>query len=120
MLQKKPTNNLGRIAEDFAASLLQEKSYKILERNFRSRFGEIDVVAEKDGVLVFVEVKARWSRKFGTPEEAVTPWKLKKIQKTGEYYSILHPTLSKKLRIVVVALEIDKDRVISSKIIEVY
>lgn len=70
--------------------------------------------------LVFAEVKARWSLRFGSPEEAVTPWKLVKIQRTGEYFSLLNPRLPKKLRIDVVSLEINGGRVVSSKIIQVY
>jgi len=116
---KRQTSESGKLAENFAVKLLESKGYKILERNFHSRFGEIDIVAEKDGTLVFAEVKARWSRKFGAPEEAVTQSKLWKIQKTGEYYSLLHPEYPKKLRIDVVALEIEGGVVSSSKIIVV-
>lgn len=107
------------MAEDFAVRFLQGKNYKIIDRNFHSRFGEIDIIAEDKDVLVFVEVKARWSPKFGAPEEAVTRSKLWKIQKTGEYYSLLNPNLPKKLRIDVVALEIEGGQVSSSKIIQV-
>lgn len=120
MPQKRRTSDSGRIAEDISVRVLQENSYRILERNFRCRFGEIDIVAEKDGVLVFIEVKARWGDKFGAPEEAVTPWKIKKIQKTGEYYLLLHPNLPKRLRIDVLALKMSGGRVVSSKIIPVY
>jgi len=116
MLQK-PRNDFGYSSENLAVNLLVSKGYKIIDRNFHSRFGEIDIIAEKDGYLVFVEVKARHSLKFGLPEEAVTPSKLFKIRKTGEYYSILHPNLPKKLRIDVVALIIEDNEVISSKII---
>jgi putative endonuclease len=122
-LAKRPqrnTSETGRLAEDFAVSLLQKNKYKIIDRNFHSRFGEIDIIAFEGSTLVFVEVKARWSRKFGAPEEAVTGSKLWKIQKTAEYYSLLHPDLPKKLRIDVVALEIENNRVVSSKIIKVY
>lgn len=118
-LRKLPTSRLGNLAEKYAVNLLQTKGYKILTRNFRSRFGEIDVVAIDHDTLVFAEVKARWSLKFGNPEEAVTPSKLSKIQRTGEYYSLLHPELSKKLRIDVVALEISGGKVISSRIFKV-
>lgn len=78
MLQRRLTSNLGKLAEDFAVSLLQGKGYKIIDRNFHSRFGEIDIIAEENETLIFVEVKARWSPKFGVPEEAVTPQKLLK------------------------------------------
>jgi putative endonuclease len=116
---KRKTSDLGKLAEDFAAGFLQSKGYKIIDRNFRSRFGEIDIIAEDKETLVFVEVKARWSLKYGSPEEAVTPQKLYKIKKTGEYYSLLHPSLPEKLRIDVVALEIVGGKVTSSKIINV-
>ena len=91
----------------------------MIDRNFHSRFGEIDIIALKDGVLIFIEVKARWSAKFGKPEDAVTPQKLWKIGRTGEYYSLLHPDLPKKLRIDVVALEIRDQKVSSARIINV-
>jgi len=113
------TSELGNLAEDYATKLLESKGYNIKDRNFRSRFGEIDIVAVQGQTLVFVEVKARWSRKFGAPEEAVTRSKLHKIQKTGEYYSLLHPGMPKKLRIDVVAVEIEGRVVTSSKIIQV-
>ncbi|KKQ91693.1 MAG: hypothetical protein UT58_C0007G0014 [Microgenomates group bacterium GW2011_GWC1_39_7b] len=113
------TSELGNLAEDYAVKLLESGGYKIKDRNFRSRFGEIDIVALDGETLVFVEVKARWSRKFGAPEEAVTRSKLFKIKKTGEYYSLLHPDLPKKLRIDVVAIEIEGGLVSSSKIIKV-
>ncbi len=118
MLQRK--SNLGSLAESYAVRLLSSKGYKIIERNFHSRFGEIDIIALEGPTLVFVEVKARWSRKFGAPEEAVTRSKLWKIQKTGEYYSILHPELPKKLRIDVVAIEVEGGVVSSAKIIQVF
>jgi putative endonuclease len=117
--RKKQTSVQGKLAEDFAVKLLVSSGYKIIDRNFHSRFGEIDIIAIKDGVLVFVEVKARWSSKFGKPEEAVTASKLWKIGKTGEYYSLFHPELPKKLRIDVVAIEINGGNVTSAKIIPV-
>jgi putative endonuclease len=118
-VEKRQTSLQGKLAEDYAVKLLSGLGYKIIDRNFHSKFGEIDIVALKDDYLAFIEVKARWSTKFGLPEEAVTRSKLWKIGRTGEYYSILHPDLPKKLRIEVVALEITDQKVISSKIIKV-
>lgn len=117
MEKKRQTSLQGNLAEDYAVKLLESKGYRIIDRNFRSRFGEIDIIAIKDDCLIFVEVKARWSQKFGKPEEAVTPSKLWKIGKTGEYYSLLNPGLPKKLRIDVVALEIEGSRIVESRII---
>lgn len=116
---KKPTNKIGAIAENFAADFLSKKGYKIVGRNFRSRFGEIDIIALHDSLLVFVEVKARWSLKFGLPEEAVTAQKIWKITKTAEYYSLMHPNLPQSLRIEVVALVIENNRLKEARIIPV-
>lgn len=120
MEKKRPSSTLGKLAEDYAVKFLKGKGYRIVDRNFRGKFGEIDIVAIKDKMLIFIEVKARWSLKFGSPEEAVTPSKLWKIQKTAEYYSSLHASYPNSLRIEVVALEISGGSVTSSKIIPVY
>jgi len=113
------TSDLGRVSENFAVGLLQSKGYKIIDRNFHSRFGEIDIVAEINNTVVFVEVKARWSNKFGLPEEAVTPQKIWKIKKTADYYCLINSIKDKKMRIDVVAMEMDGNKVLSSKIIQV-
>lgn len=117
--QSQKTSDQGRLAEDFAVKLLQSKGYKILDRNFHSKFGEIDIIAQVDQTLVFVEVKARWSPKFGSPEEAVTPQKIWKIKKTADYYCLINSIKDKKMRIDVVALEMEGGQVLSSKIIQV-
>lgn len=111
------TVRAGKFGERIAIEILRKKGYKILDTNFRSRFGEIDIVAEDRGVLVFVEVKTRWSKKFGNPEEAVTFWKLRAIAKTGDYYKATHPKTPDLFRIDVVALEIEADKPIRARII---
>lgn len=112
-------SSFGKFGEDFAVNLLKSKGYEVVARNFRSRFGEIDIVATYNRELIFVEVKTRYSNKFGHPEEAVTSQKLRKIMRTAEYFSITHPTLPKKMRIEVVALEVSDGKTVSSKIISV-
>ena len=105
--------SLGNLGEKLALKHLKNKGYKILNRNFRSKLGEIDVIAidssstisGKD-TLVFIEVKARWSKKFGLPEEGITSWKIRRIIKAGQYYKLLHPELPEALRIDVVAIEL--------------
>lgn len=109
----------GEQGEAFAEEYLRSRGYKILEKNFRSKVGEIDIVAQEADILIFVEVKTRWSSRYGAPEEAVTPRKLQKIKKVGEYYSLLHPSLPKKLRIDVVAIEVQEGKVTSCKLIKV-
>lgn len=119
MLLKKNNLLFGNNAERLACDLLVKKGFTILQKKFRSKFGEIDIIARDKETLVFVEVKARTNRKFGLPEEAVTPSKLWKIKKTAEFYSLTHPSLPKKLRIAVVALEFSEGKVVSEKIITV-
>ena len=71
--------------------------------------GEIDIVAVDNDVLVFVEVKARVGSKYGEPQEAVTPFKLRSLKRAGQYYKMEHPDLPEALRIDVVAVVLDKD-----------
>ncbi|MBE6037480.1 MAG: YraN family protein [Clostridiales bacterium] len=80
------TQMLGKRGEDLAADYLQRKGYRILARNFRCRRGELDIVAEKGGVLVFAEVKTRRSLAFGLPGEAVTPKKQIHLLQGAAYY----------------------------------
>lgn len=81
----------GLLGENLACSYLEQQGYSILCRNFRcSRLGELDIVAEKDGVLTFVEVKTRTSSRYGKPREAVTVNKQKKIYRCAEYYMLVH------------------------------
>lgn len=78
--------DLGKCGENFAAEVLESQGYSILERNFRCRLGEIDLIAEKNGELCFVEVKTRNSDAFGRPSEAVTRDKQKRIKRTAAFY----------------------------------
>ena len=71
----------GKWAEDLVSRWYEQHGYVIVARNWRSKRGELDVVARKDGVLVVCEVKARASNAFGTPAEAVTPAKQLKVRR---------------------------------------
>ena len=77
---------LGNIGEAIAEAYLKKHGYKILERNYRLKIGEIDLIAEKDNGISFIEVKSRSSKKFGTAKEAVNFQKQFKIRKVAEYY----------------------------------
>ncbi len=77
---------LGKIGEDIATSHLKKLNYKIIERNFRTRTGEIDIIAKDKNELVFVEVKTRTTTFFGNPAEAVNFIKKEHIYKTAKYY----------------------------------
>lgn len=104
-------NNLpkGKLGETIASQLLEKKGYRIIERNFKARYGEIDLIATYQKTLVFVEVKTRANQKYGRPEEAVTPWKLRTIATTAEYYKLLHPQLPNAMQIDVVSVELTSD-----------
>ncbi len=100
------TRDLGILGEDLAVKSHQKNGYKILERNFHSKFGEIDIVAQDKDTLVFVEVKTRWSEKFGLPEEAITPWKIKRMTQACQYYKLLHPQSPDSLRLDAVCIDL--------------
>lgn len=77
---------IGKEGEDRAAQFLSKQGYRILERNYRTRSGEIDLIALHQGEVVFVEVKTRTSNAFGAPELAVTPQKQQRMIKAALGY----------------------------------
>lgn len=77
---------LGAVHEKRVAEYFRQQGYRILEQNFRCHFGEIDLIAQKDGYIVFVEVKYRSSDSFGTPMAAVDRKKQRRISNTASYY----------------------------------
>lgn len=80
------TTGIGSYGEEVVVAELRRLGFKILERNFRGGGGEIDIIAVEKDVLVFVEVKARESGRFGTPFEAVHPGKQRKIAAAASAY----------------------------------
>lgn len=82
---------LGDFGEKVTAYYLEKKGYKILKRNFRIKGGEIDIIAEKDGIIAFTEVKTRAPDPLTDGFEAVTAAKKKLIIKTSEAYSVRYP-----------------------------
>lgn len=120
LLRKNNPVDEGKIGESIAEELLVKKGYKIIQKNFRTKFGEIDIIAQDAEGLIFVEVKLRKNTKFGSPEEAVTPRKINKIMKVGEFFLAKHPHLSLKARVEVVAIEMDgEEKIVRSEIIRV-
>ena len=83
----------GSFGEEIAVEFLLEKGYQIIARNFRCRMGEIDIIAKKDQVLTFIEVKTRNSLLAGNPAEAVTFTKQQKIRRVAQYYLLLEGLL---------------------------
>jgi putative endonuclease len=81
---------VGTEYEVKASGYLEKNGYQILERNFRCKIGEIDLIGRNDGYLCFIEVKYRSSSSKGFPAEAITPNKIRKITRTAQYYMLLH------------------------------
>lgn len=99
--------SLAKYGESLAAAYLGKNGYKILEKNFNSHYGEIDIVAIDSNTLVFVEVKTRYSFEFGKPEESITKRKLYLVGRTGQYYKLTHEGVPDLLRIDAVLIEIN-------------
>lgn len=103
---------LGKIGEEIAEKYLKFKGFNIIERNFHKRYSEIDIVARDNTTLVFIEVKTRIGNKFGTPEEAITPWKLHNLVRSAQYYKLLHPNISDTMRVDVVAIVLNDENIV--------
>jgi len=86
----------GKIGENLAKEYLIKKGYKILVTNFRTRFGEIDIIATKNSTLIFVEVKLKIGEELGQPEEMINRKKVNQIQKMSEVFLQTNPSVAKK------------------------
>jgi len=101
-----PSGNLkfGKAAENAATLFLKAKGYKILERNYKNKLGEIDIIAQQAKVICFVEVKARHSLNQGLPQEAVSLSKQRQISQVAISYLKSKKLLEQPARFDVVAL----------------
>lgn len=81
---------VGTKYEEMAATFLKQQGYHILQKNFRCKIGEIDLIAKCGEYLCFIEVKYRSSTEKGFPSEAITPNKIKRITQTAQFYLLLH------------------------------
>lgn len=102
---------LGTVGEQAACRLLERKGYGIVARNYRVRGGELDIVCERAGVLVFCEVKTRTSAVFGLPEEAVTPSKRNRIRRLALEYLRRERRRARSYRFDVVSVTVQDGRV---------
>jgi len=84
----KRNKQIGAWGEQAAADYLVEHGYKIVARNVRTPYGEIDIVARQGEMMIFVEVKTRTSKKMGLPEESVTPRKQEHMLAAAEHYAV--------------------------------
>lgn len=99
------TTSLGKLGEDLACRELTRRGYAILATRYRTRFGEIDIVSEQHGVLVFVEVKARKTARFGTAAESIPFWKRRRIGAMALDYLAWTGRLNDRCRFDVVAID---------------
>ena len=101
-----PRQILGKLGEELAAAELERRGYAILARRYRTRFGEIDIVARDGETLVFVEVKARAGGEFGGAAAAVTGWKQRKVALMAMDYLARHRLEDQACRFDVVTVDI--------------
>ena len=76
----------GNKGESLACEYLQQKGFEILQRNYRSKWGEVDIVAKINQIMVFVEVKTKTSDRYGEPWEMVNHWKVGQVKRMGEMW----------------------------------
>jgi len=99
-----PKDDLGRTGEQLAADYLERAGLRILDRNYRCAEGEIDIVAAEQRVLVACEVKTRSGLAYGTPVEAVTPRKLRRLRRLAVRWVVAHGVIFDELRIDIVGV----------------
>jgi len=103
---KQRNKEVGRKGEEVATEYLWEKGYEIIERNWGSKWGEIDIVAKTGETFCFVEVKTKVGENWGSPEEMINKKKLAQVQRMAETYE---PTRDHQSRIDVVAVVLNDD-----------
>lgn len=94
--------DIGALGEDISENHLKNLGYKILEKNFRCKYGEIDLIAVNKNYICFVEVKTRYGTNFGMPSEAVNYSKQKKIYKTAQVYILKKNIINSNFRFDVI------------------
>ena len=103
----------GKLGEEIARKHLKSKDFKIITSNFKTKFGEIDIIAAKTKILVFVEVKLKIGEDFGTPEEMVNGIKIHQVQSTAIAFLQQNPQIDNQYdgyRIDAVCIVLDQNR----------
>ena len=86
--EKKTAVSIGALGEEAAALALRKKGYRIIERNYRSKMGEIDIIAKDGDYTCFVEVRLRKNNSFGSPADSINEGKRRRIIRTAQLYAI--------------------------------
>lgn len=97
----------GQIGEKLAQDYLKKHGHRIIEINFRTRYGEVDIISKHKNILVFTEVRTKKSLAYGTPEESVTETKARHLRAAAYYYRETHEKLPEQWRIDFIAIEMD-------------
>lgn len=101
----KPTvKSIGKIAEDEAAKYLQRKGYRVIDKNWKTKYCEIDIIAEKNNTIYFVEVKYRRQENQGGGIAAITPKKLKQMKFATEFWRVSHPKQQNNVQLAVISM----------------
>jgi len=103
---------IGNFGEKIAAEFMKEQGYQLLDQQYTTRYGELDLVMIDSGSVVFVEVKTRTNEKFGLPETSITQEKLERIQNAGLLWLQAHPEINDFWRIDVIAVILDQHKTI--------
>jgi putative endonuclease len=109
--------SLGQNGEKIAVDFLQGRGYTILERNYRRRTGEIDIIAKEGEVLVFIEVKTRSGWTYGSPAAAITPRKQRQISRTAQYFLAEQDLFNTPARFDVVTVIFGNDQLLEIELI---
>jgi putative endonuclease len=102
-------NAIGKLGEELAADFLRKNGFTIIETNYRCPEGEIDIVARHKELLVFVEVRTKTSRLFGSPEESITRTKKRRMITTAQHYLQSNYKELPQWRIDFIAVELDRN-----------
>ena len=102
-------NNIdkGKFGEMMATMYLEKQEYEIVERNFRCRLGEVDIICKKNNQIIFVEVKTRTSENFGAPSEAVNKDKKNKIRKVAALYMMSEKITNYQVKFDVIEISVN-------------
>jgi len=100
--------NTGILGEKLARDFLEKRDYHVIETNYRCPEGEVDIIAMQKDSLVFIEVRTKTSREFGSPEESITPVKKERLRAVALHYQQTRQNLPELWRIDVVAVELNR------------
>lgn len=109
-LRKDDRKQLGKLGEELAEAFLSERAYRIVERNWRCRTGELDIIAEKADKLIFIEVRTRRpSGRFGSAKESVDYRKQLKVKETAQFYLHRFQKYEQSIQFDVITVEVSVD-----------